>query len=261
VASEKTAISEQVQKFIRKQDWKSAVAAMEKLFAVDQDPQIRVRMGDCFQKLNNKGSAVQEYLKAAEVFSERGFVVKALAMYKLVLRLEPNHRQAQELMAALHSNKAVSEVKHEPVASGDEAPTSSVVPLFSDMTQEEFTEFTKRMVFMTMPKGRKVVREGEAGTSVYVVTRGSVRVYTTVDGRQLELAVLQPSDFFGEIAFLTGKPRTATVETAEECDILEVPEEELQDLIKQKPRIREIMQKFYEERVARTLEKVKGGSV
>lgn len=258
MGTEKAKLSEGVQKYLEKQDWKAAVGEMEKLFALEPDPQIRVRMGDCWQKMNKKGEAVAEYLKAADLFSEKGFVVKALAIYKLILRIDPGHKKAQDLMAALHSNKSVAETKLEPVALGALAPQNSVIPLFSDMTQEEFTDFTKRMVFHTMPPNRKIIKEGESGASVFVVTRGSVRVYTTVDAKQVDLAVLQSSDFFGEIAFLTGKPRTATVETAEESDILEVSEEDLQDLIRQKPRIREIMQRYYEQRVASTLEKVKG---
>jgi CRP-like cAMP-binding protein len=79
-----------------------------------------------------------------------------------------------------------------------------------------------------------------------------------MEGKPFELAVLQPSDFFGEIAFLTGKPRTATVIAAEECDILEVPEAQLKELIGSKPRIREVMQNYYNQRVASTLLKLKG---
>ena len=258
MGSQKAQISENVQKYITRSDWKNAVAEMEKLFAIDQDPQVKVRMGDIRQKMNQKPQAVAEYMKAAEVFSDRGFVVKALAMYKLVLRLDPNNDRALDLMAQLHSHKNVAETKFEPVAAGDEAPTNSVIPLFADLTREEFTEFTNRMVFHAEPAGKVIVREGDTGASVYVITRGGVRVHTAIDGRQVELAQLQPSDFFGEIAFLTGKPRTATVETSEESDILEVPEEQLRDLINQKPRIREVMQRYYEQRVASTLKKVRG---
>ena len=258
MASPKAQISENVQKYIAKSDWKNALVEMEKLFSIDHDPQVKVRMGDIRQKMNQKQQAVAEYMTAAEVFSERGFVVKALAMYKLVLRLDPNYDRALDLMAQLHSHKTVAETKFEPVAAGDEAPTSSVIPLFSDLTREEFTEFTNLMVFHTEPAGKTIIREGDTGASVFVVTRGGVRVHTTVDGRQVELAQLQPSDFFGEIAFLTGQPRTATVETTEESDILEVPEDKLKDLISQKPRIREVLQRYYEQRVASTLKKVKG---
>jgi cAMP-dependent protein kinase regulator len=258
LASEKAQLTENVQKHIQKSDWKNAIADMEKLFAIDQDPQVKVRMGDVRQKMNQKPQAIVEYMKAAEIFADKGFVVKALAMYKMVLRLDPSNDKALNQMSSLHSNKSVTELKLEPVELGEVAPQSSIVPLFSDLTQEEFTDFTKRMVFHTVPEGQVIVKEGDAGASVYVVTRGTVRVVTTMDGKPVELAVLQPSDFFGEIAFLTGKPRTATVVAAEESDILEVPEDQLKELIGSKPRIREVMQNYYNQRVSNTLMKLKG---
>ncbi len=257
MASEKATITENVQKYVGKGDWKSAITEMEKLFALEDDPIIRVRIGDARQKLNQKAEAVKEYIHAADLYADRGFVVKALAQYKLALRLDPANKDAQSKMEGLHSNKSVSELKLEPIEEGAPQPTRSVIPLFSDLTQEEFNEFTKRMIIHTMPAGKAIVREGEAGSSVYILTRGSVRVYATIQGKAVDLATLQPSDFFGEIAFLTGKPRTATVETTEESDILEVPEEDLLDMIKKSPRIREVLQNYHTMRVQSTLEKVK----
>jgi cAMP-dependent protein kinase regulator len=257
LASEKAAISDKVQKYIDKSDWKSAIAEMQKLFAVDPDPIVRVRIGDALQKLNQKGEAVKEYVRAADLYAEKGFVVKALAQYKLALRLDPSNKDAQQKMEGLHSNKTVSEFKLEPVMDGQPQPTRSVIPLFSDLTQEEFNEFTKRMIIHTVPAGKPIVREGEAGSSVYVLTRGAVKVYATIQNKRVDLAVLQPSDFFGEIAFLTGKPRTATVEAAEATDVLEVAEEDLRDMIQKWPRIKEVLQNYYEERVKSTMEKVK----
>ena len=258
MASAKAQLTENVQTYIQKSDWKNAIADLDKLFAIDQDPQVKVRMGDVRQKMNQKPQAVAEYMKAAEIFADKGFVVKALAMYKLVLRLDPSSDKALGQMASLHSHKTVAELKLEPVELGEVAPQSSIVPLFADLTQEEFNDFTKRMVFHTVPAGKTIIKEGEAGASVFVVTRGTVRVVTTMEGKPVELAVLQPSDFFGEIAFLTGKPRTATVISAEECDILEVHEDQLKELISSKPRIREVMQNYYNQRVASTLLKLKG---
>jgi len=257
LASEKATISENVQKFINKSDWKSAIGEMEKLFAIDPDPIVRVRIGDARQKLNQKAEAVKEYVHAADLYAEKGFVVKALAQYKLALRVDPTNKEAQQKMEGLHSNKTVSEFKLEPIMEGEAQPTRSVVPLFSDLTQEEFNEFTKRMIIHTMPAGKPIVREGESGSSVYVLTRGSVNVFATIQNKRVDLAVLQPSDFFGEIAFLTGKPRTATVEAAEESDLLEVAEEDLRDMIHKWPRIKEVLQNYYEERVKSTMEKVK----
>ncbi len=258
MASEKATISDNVQKYINKADWKSAIAEMEKLFAIDRDPIVRVRIGDARQKLNQKAEAVREYVTAADLYAEKGFVVKALAQYKLALRLDPGNKDAQQKMESLHSNKTVSEFKLEPIVEGEAQPTRSVIPLFSDLTQEEFNEFTTRMMIHTIPAGKAIVREGEGGSSVFILTRGSVNVYSTVQGKRVDLATLQPSDFFGEIAFLTGQPRTATVEAAEVTDLLEVAEEDLQDMIQKWPRIKDVLQKYYEERVKSTMEKVKG---
>jgi tetratricopeptide (TPR) repeat protein len=258
LASEKATITDKVQKYIDKADWKSAITEMEKLFAIDPDPIVRVRIGDARQKLSQKGEAVKEYVHAADLYAEKGFVVKALAQYKLALRLDPANKDAQAKMEGLHSNKTVSEFKLEPIVDGEAQPTSSVIPLFSDLTQEEFNEFTKRMMIHTIPAGKPIIREGEAGSSVYILTRGSVKVYSMIQNKRVDLAVLQPSDFFGEIAFLTGKPRTATVEAVEQSDLLEVAEEDLRDMIQKWPRIKEVLQNYYEDRVRNTMEKVKG---
>lgn len=258
MASEKAAISERVQKFLKKSEWKSAVAEMEKLFAIDGDPLIRVRIGDAYQKLNQKSDAVSEYIKAADLYAERGFVVKALAQYKLALRIDPTSKNAQEKIESLHSHKTVKEEKREPIEEGASQPTRSVIPLFSDFTQDEFNEFTKRMIIHRLPPGKTIIKEGDNGRSVFILTRGSVRVTAGLQGKIVELAVLQPSDFFGEIAFLTGKPRTATVETVVESDILEVEEEDLKDMISRSPRIGEVLHNYHEMRVQSTLEKVRG---
>lgn len=257
MASEKATISESVQKFLGKSDWKSAIAEMERLFALDADPMIRVRIGNACQKLGQKSEAAKEYILAADMYAEVGFVVKALAQYKLALRLDPANKEAQDKMELLHSNKTITELKLEPIEDGAQEPTRSVIPLFSDFTQEEFNEFTKRMIIHTLAPGKTIIKEGDTGRSVFILTRGAVKVFFTIRGKKVELAALQASDFFGEIAFLTGKPRTATVETIEESDVLEVSEEDLTEMISKSPRIREVLHNYQEQRAKSTLEKVK----
>ena len=257
MASEKAQIAENVQKYIGKSDWKAAIAEMEKLFAIDQDPIIRVRIGDARQKLNQKEQAVKEYIHAADLYADKGFVVKALAQYKLALRLDPANQDAQAKMELLHTNKTVTELKLEPIEDGAVQPTRSVIPLFSDLTQEEFNDFTKRMILHTAPAGKAVIKEGDTGSSVFILTRGSVRVYATITGKKVELAVLQSSDFFGEIAFLTGQPRTATVEAIEDSDVLEVADKDMNEMIAKSPRIREVLKNYHETRAKDTIEKVR----
>ncbi len=256
-ASERPKIIETIQKAVGKADWKTVIAEMDKLFAIDGDPIIRVRIGDAYQKLNQKADAVKEYLRAADLYAEKGAVVKALAQYKLALRIDPANKQAQERIEALHSNKTVKEKTAEPVEEGKQKPTSSVIPLFAGFSQEEFNAFTKVMSVHPLPAGLPVVEQNDTGKSVYIIASGSVKVYTTLlSGERVDLAKLWPGDFFGEMAFLTGKPRSATVETAEDSLILEESEDKLRELATQRPRVLEVLQQYSQMRSKGTTAKI-----
>jgi CRP-like cAMP-binding protein len=257
MASEKAQLIETIQNYIGKSNYKAAIPEMEKLFALDPDPIIRVRMGDAYQKLSQKSEAVKEYVRAADLYAQSGAVVKALAQYKLALRIDSSYQPAQERLVGLHSNKTVKEVKAEPVEPQKQKATSSVIPLFAGFTQEEFNAFTKVMNVHPLPEGATIVEQHDAGKSVYIIANGSVKVFTTLlSGERVDLAVLQSGDFFGEISFLTGKPRTATVETAEDSVILEVTEEKLREIITQRPNILDVLQKYSEMRTKGTTDKI-----
>ena len=257
----KAQLIDSIQEHFRKSDWKSVITEMEKLFAMGPDPIIRVRIGDAYQKLNRKAEAVKEYLRAADMYAETGAVVKALAQYKLALRLDPASQQAQERIEALHSNKTVKESKAEPVEQGAQKPASSVIPLFAGFTQEEFNAFTKVMNAHPLPGGLPIIEQHDTGKSVYIIANGSVKVYTTLlSGERVDLAVLWPGDFFGEMSFLTGKPRTATVETAEDAVILEVTEDQLREVAAQRPHVLEVLRQYSELRTKGTVEKIQESS-
>jgi hypothetical protein len=249
-----------IQKCVAKGDWQSAIVEMQKLFAIDPDPIIHVRMGDAHQKLNQKPEAVKNYVRAADMYAEQGAVVKALAQYKLALRIEPFNKQAQERIEALHSNKVVKENRPEPTPAGAAKPArqaSSVIPLFAGFSQDEFTAFTRVMNVHPLPSGVPIVEQNDTGKSVYIIANGSVKVFTTLlSGDRVDLAVLGPSDFFGEMSFLTGKTRTATVETAEDSVILEVTEDKLKEVVAQRPNVLAVLRHYSEMRSKGTVEKI-----
>jgi len=112
--SNKTIIAENVQDYLNRSDWKAAIREMEQLFAIRQDPLIRVRIGDVRRKLNRKDEAIQEYIRAADLFAENGFVVKALAQYTLALRLGPSNTDVRSKMEMLRKNCTVVKLKREP---------------------------------------------------------------------------------------------------------------------------------------------------
>jgi tetratricopeptide (TPR) repeat protein len=112
--SNKTIIAENVQDYLNRSEWKAAIREMEKLFAIRQDPLIRVRIGDVRRKLNRKDDAIQEYIRAADLFAENGFVVKAMAQYTLASRLDPSNTDVRSKKEMLRTNVTVVKLRREP---------------------------------------------------------------------------------------------------------------------------------------------------
>ncbi|MEM7137138.1 MAG: Crp/Fnr family transcriptional regulator [Myxococcota bacterium] len=79
--------------------------------------------------------------------------------------------------------------------------------------------------------GTTVFRQGDTGGSMYVIRSGRVRVLKNAHGRQRAVATLGPGEFFGEMAVVTGRPRSATVEVVEESELLKVPSDKLQEMV------------------------------
>lgn len=84
---------------------------------------------------------------------------------------------------------------------------------------------------LSLPEGATVFRQGEPGGSLYVIRAGKVRVLKESNGRKRMVTVLGPGDFFGEMAVVTGRPRSATVEIVEDAELLKVPADKLQEMV------------------------------
>ena len=70
------------------------------------------------------------------------------------------------------------------------------------------------------PPGTVLFREGEPGATMYVLQSGRVRITKAVRDGEKTLALLGPGEFFGEMAILNEKPRTATAVVDEEARLL-----------------------------------------
>ena len=73
------------------------------------------------------------------------------------------------------------------------------------------------------PEGFEIIKEGELSDSIYLIGSGSVRVFLKVDeGSRITLSTLKKGEFFGEIAAIQQKPRSATVIAKEDSVFLEI---------------------------------------
>ena len=69
-------------------------------------------------------------------------------------------------------------------------------------------------------RGQVIVRQGEAGDSMYVIQGGQVEVVQEKDGKEYRLSVLGRGDVFGEMALFDREPRSATVRALDSARVL-----------------------------------------
>ncbi len=124
------------------------------------------------------------------------------------------------------------------------------VPIFSDLSRDAFVELTSGMVLHRIPEGDPVIREGEDGTSFYVVASGRFAVSKRDEpGGSVVLARLGEGDFFGEMALLSGAARSASVTAEEDGEVLEFRADVLLGIAGRHPHVAQSLRRFYRQRL------------
>ncbi len=124
------------------------------------------------------------------------------------------------------------------------------VPLFDDLPQKAFVALVNRLRYQRHAPGELIIREGDPGRSFFIIVEGRVRVYKMgPDLNEITLAHLGEGAFFGEMALLSGAPRTANVVAEEETGILEVTDTVLRELAGKHPQVVSSLKNFYRQRL------------
>ncbi len=130
---------------------------------------------------------------------------------------------------------AQRKLERQPVAALEARPAELLqrVPLFANLSPEDFQKFADKLSSLTVLAGRSIIKEGERGNSLFLVARGVVAVSKKDStGRSDRIAMLHVGDFFGEMALLTDSPRNASVEAATDCQLYELTKREVDSLCK-----------------------------
>lgn len=129
--------------------------------------------------------------------------------------------------------------------------------LFKSLNEEGRRELVGRGVVMVFPAGYVVLREGERGTDFYLIDRGVVEVNTVgPSGAPVVLATLQRGAFFGEVAMLTGMPRTATITALTDTSVVRFDKADIDNILNRAPAARRLLNTMVEGRARDTFEKI-----
>jgi CRP/FNR family cyclic AMP-dependent transcriptional regulator len=95
------------------------------------------------------------------------------------------------------------------------------VPLFSSLTDEQLRVLSPFVQLRSYPRNTFIVRSGEETDALYVILSGRIKVLIPdEEGHEVILSVMGPHEFFGEMGLLDEQPRSASVQTLEQCDML-----------------------------------------
>ena len=107
------------------------------------------------------------------------------------------------------------------------------IPLFAECTKAELIEVAISADEREAASGQNLTEQGQRGREFFILVAGAVEVRR--DGRKL--ADLGPGDWFGEIAILTHKPRTATVTATSPVRLLVISDGAFRRVVEATPRI------------------------
>lgn len=202
-----------------------------------------------------------DYEQLAELWARQGLLVRAIALCKVILRLDPAHEPARRLLAELDARrmdphappgpavprpKAVESAGTGP-AEGEVQPRAS---LLSRLGTRELLSMMETLQPRIFQPGESIVEEGQPGNSMFAIVEGSVEVVRTLkSGRRRTVAFIGEGEFFGEMSLLAGTPRFATVKAFERTAVLELTREQLEQILERHPSVEDVLLGFHRERL------------
>jgi CRP-like cAMP-binding protein len=107
------------------------------------------------------------------------------------------------------------------------------MPLFENLSRGQQRKLANILVRRTFEQGRELVRQGEGGDGLYLLTSGTVDVVRQLRTGEREVVnQLGANDFFGELGLLDDGPRTATVVATADVECYALSRWDFYDLLK-----------------------------
>ncbi len=125
--------------------------------------------------------------------------------------------------------------------------------LFQGVDEEAIDALVPAVEYIDVRRGRTVFTEGEQGDSVYIVADGKIKISRrAADGRENMIAVMGPSDMFGELSIFDPGPRTASATAVTDSRVARLRQSDLRKWISTRPELAEQLLRVVARRLRRT---------
>jgi CRP-like cAMP-binding protein len=130
------------------------------------------------------------------------------------------------------------------------------IDFFSGLDDKILNKISDACIVRQFTRNETIVRQGEMGLGLYIIARGRVKVDREQGGARTQVAELGPEQFFGDMALLDNKPRSATVTGIEDAECLLLTRDSFVKLMNKYPEIPIRMAKVLAERLREANEKI-----
>ncbi len=104
--------------------------------------------------------------------------------------------------------------------------------LFTDLPDEELAKIARLLKEHKIAENDLIFSQGEPGNGLYIILHGRVRIASTDQfGRERVLAFYGPGEFFGDMAVLTGAPRSASACASTDTRVLHLRKDDFDMLV------------------------------
>jgi CRP-like cAMP-binding protein len=149
VAANIRALKDRAVELMGKRRFDKAAQAYAQLCELDpKDAVLKHRLGDALRAAGKPQAAVTAYRHAADGYGADGLLLKAIAVCKVILEIDPKHTQTQERLAAFHAKRASAAAKVPPMV-----PDSTGVPL----TESSFEELPDLVLEEAAPESEESI--------------------------------------------------------------------------------------------------------
>ena len=112
------------------------------------------------------------------------------------------------------------------------------VPIFSNLEPEDLVPLAGKLRRRRYQKGEVIFHQDDPADRMHIIVEGTIRIsITSDDGREKDLAVLQPGECFGEMAMLDGSNRSATATAVDPAQTLALYREDFMEFLKEHPEV------------------------
>ena len=111
--------------------------------------------------------------------------------------------------------------------------TLKKIALFSELPDDMIAQLAGKVEERNLPAGEVLFHEGDEGDTLFFILSGGVEIYHAKEGKILDR--LNAGDYFGEMALVEEKPRSASARTSQETSLLRLCRPDFKELLKKNP--------------------------